>query len=157
MAPCSMLRCVKIQVHCGAEPGGIITRFLAVPRITPKRSRTSNARTTVRRNKKMGVERLSPPQDSSAENGAEVDALVRAEVVEDVALEDVGDSLDRALLVRRVVVTTARHRVAGRDDVDLPMRVLESEEAAGHDGDQVVLVVNADEIRDLGADGECRA
>lgn len=33
--------------------------------------------------------------------------------------------------------------------MDLAVRVLETEEATGDDGDEIVLVVNADEIRDL--------
>lgn len=44
---------------------------------------------------------------SGAEDCAEADALIWPEVIEDVTLEDVRDGLDRAVLVRRVVVATA--------------------------------------------------
>ena len=81
-----------------------------------------------------------------------MDPVVRAEVVEDVAHKDVRDLRDRALRVSRVVVPRARVRLGPAHDVDLAVRVREAHEATRHDGDRVLLVVDADEVRDLGVE-----
>ena len=56
---------------------------------------------------------------------------------------------DGALRVRRVVVPRARHRVSWGDEVDFAVDVFEAEEAAGDDGDDVLLVVDPRKIRNL--------
>ena len=85
----------------------------------------------------------------SAEEGTEVDALVRAEMVEDGAREDGLDGLVGALLVVAVVVSGAGDGVSGGDDVELTLGVLEAEEAAGDGGDHVLFVVDAREVGHL--------
>lgn len=91
-----------------------------------------------------------------AEDRADRDTLVGPQMVKNVALQDVRDRLDRAALVVRVVVARARHRVPGRVDVDLAVRVLEAEEPPGHDGHQVLLVVDPHKVRDLSRDARCQ-
>jgi len=54
-----------------------------------------------------------------AVDAADVDSLVRAQVIEDVALEDVWNRHDGALTVSRIVVTGAFYGVVGLDNVDL--------------------------------------
>ena len=84
-----------------------------------------------------------------AEEGAKVDAFVRAEVVEDVAIEEGADGLVRALVVVPVVIARAGDGVAGREEVDLALGVFKAEETAGDDGDQVRLVVDAHKVGHL--------
>ena len=73
-------------------------------------------------------------------------------MVQDVADRDerhVWHGGDGALRVRRVVVPRARHCISWRDEVDFSVDMFEAEEAAGDDGDDVLLVVDPGEIRDL--------
>ena len=78
-----------------------------------------------------------------------MDALVGAEMVEDVAVEDGRDGLVRALRVVIVIVARAGDGVSGGKEVDLALGVLEAEEASGHDGDYVRLVVDTCEVGHL--------
>ena len=84
-----------------------------------------------------------------AEEGTEVDTLVRTEVVEDGAREDSLDGLVSALLVVAIVVAGAGDGVSGGDDVELALGVLEAEEAAGDGGDHVLFVFDAREVGHL--------
>ena len=86
---------------------------------------------------------------SRAVDRAEVDAVVRPKVVEDVALEDVRHGHDRALRVRRVVVARTRDGDPRREEVHLAVRVREAEQPPGDDGDGVGRVVDPCEVGDL--------
>ncbi len=70
-------------------------------------------------------------------------------MVDEVRLENVWNRRDRALRIRRVIVTGAGHGVASSENMNLPVRVLEAESAAGDDWNGVFLVVDALEVCDL--------
>lgn len=77
-------------------------------------------------------------------------------MVEHVAEEYVRDGLDRAFAVVSVVVVYARDSFPGRGDVDLTVRVGKAQSASGNDGNKVVVVVDAREVRDLKLQGRAR-
>ncbi len=70
-------------------------------------------------------------------------------MVDEVRLENVWNRRDRALRICRVIVTGAGHGVASSENMNLPVRVLEAESAAGDYGNGVILVVDALEVCDL--------
>ena len=86
---------------------------------------------------------------SGAERAANPNALIRAQVVDNVALEDCRHALDLAQLVRRVVVARARDGVAGREHVHFTLRVHVPQEAAGDDGDDIIVIIHSREVLDL--------
>ena len=59
---------------------------------------------------------------------------------------------DMPLRVSRVLILRARVRLSCTHHVDLAVRVPEVEEAAGHDGDRVLLVVDADKVGHYGVE-----
>ena len=92
-----------------------------------------------------------------AEERANVDALVRAKVVKDIAICNVWNLRDSALRIRGVIVGGACISFARADDVDLAVGVLEAEEATGDDRNGILLVIDADKVRDFGIEeaGPC--
>lgn len=82
----------------------------------------------------------------SAEDGANVDALVRAKVIEDVGLEDVGHRRDGALRVRRVIVPRASDCVSRGNNVHFAVWVRIAKGATRDDGDRVLLIVDVLEV-----------
>ena len=73
-------------------------------------------------------------------------------MVDGLACEEVRDLRYSALRVRHVLVPRARVRLSRMHDVDLAVWVLEVEEAARHDGDWILLVVDANEVGDHGVE-----
>ncbi len=111
---------------------------------------------TVRKNNQQEPPLLGPaiPKEmnapaSIAEDRADEDSLIRTEMVNDITLEYVRHGLDRALRLVGVVVPRTRNRIAWRNNVDLPMWVLEAQETSWNEGNQVRLIVDTDEVRHL--------
>lgn len=99
------------------------------------------------------VESRSRASKLIAENGTDRNTLVRTQVIQHVNGKirecDERNSLDRALRIDSIVVTRAGNSLARTQEMDLAVRVGETEVSPGNDGDDVRFVVDANEVGDL--------
>ena len=84
------------------------------------------------------------------EDGANIDTLVRAQVVNEIRNEDVRYPRDRALGVGSVVISWTGDSFVRPKDVHLSVGVRIAKTSARNDRNGVVQVVDAYEVRDLG-------